>query len=225
MVKNDDQERQAWAVSGSASVAGRKTRQKILHAAASEFGAKGYAGARMQGIANRAGVKKELLYYYFRGKEHLFGEVRDANMEADLRRAPSMPEDPADILVDRFTRVLGDVEWVRLITWEAAQGGERPVPRERERFETITKYVTALRTEQRKGRVMAGLDPRLLQLAIFALTTYPLAFNQITRLTTGYSATDPGFQRAWIRFLRELGKRLNVATTGQARQPEDRRRK
>jgi hypothetical protein len=69
-------------------------------------------------------------------------------MEADLRRAPSMPEDPADILVDRFTRVLGDVEWVRLITWEAAQGGERPVPRERERCATITKYVTALRTAE-----------------------------------------------------------------------------
>lgn len=38
--------------------------QKVPHAAETELSAKGYAGARMQGIADRAGVKKELLYRF-----------------------------------------------------------------------------------------------------------------------------------------------------------------
>ncbi|MBZ0242477.1 MAG: TetR/AcrR family transcriptional regulator, partial [Bacteroidales bacterium] len=36
---------------------------------------KGMAGARMQEIANRAGINKALLHYYYRSKDKLFGVV------------------------------------------------------------------------------------------------------------------------------------------------------
>ena len=184
------------------------TRGKIVRAAAAEFSAKGYAGARMQGIADRAGVKKELLYHYFRSKEHLFGEIRGSTINAGLRRDPVMPDGSTDILAARFARVVADIKWVRLITWEAAQGGDKDLPREDERRKTIAQYVKALRSAQRKGKVTADYDARFLQLAIFALTTYPLAFAQITRLTTGRPATDPKFQQEWGRFLGAVGKRM-----------------
>jgi AcrR family transcriptional regulator len=48
------------------------TEQKILAAAKQEFCERGIDGARMQAIANRAGVNKALLHYYFRSKEKLF---------------------------------------------------------------------------------------------------------------------------------------------------------
>jgi TetR/AcrR family transcriptional regulator len=48
------------------------TEQKILAAARQEFFERGLDGARMQAIANRAGVNKALLHYYFRSKEKLF---------------------------------------------------------------------------------------------------------------------------------------------------------
>ena len=55
------------------------TEQKIINAAREEFIATGLKGARMQSIADRAGVNKALLYNYFRSKEVLFeasmGEV------------------------------------------------------------------------------------------------------------------------------------------------------
>jgi TetR/AcrR family transcriptional regulator len=48
------------------------TEEKILAAAKKVFVAKGMAGARMQDIADEAGINKALLHYYFRSKEQLF---------------------------------------------------------------------------------------------------------------------------------------------------------
>lgn len=45
---------------------------KIIEAARQVFIRKGFAGARMQDIADEAGMNKALLHYYFRSKEKLF---------------------------------------------------------------------------------------------------------------------------------------------------------
>ncbi|MGN6710530.1 TetR/AcrR family transcriptional regulator [Anaerocolumna jejuensis] len=50
-------------------------RNDILNAATKVFIAKGKSGARMQEIADEAGVNKMLLHYYFKSKELLFEEV------------------------------------------------------------------------------------------------------------------------------------------------------
>ena len=52
-----------------------QTRQRIFRAAAEVFEEKGYTGARMQEIADRAGINKALLHYYFSTKEQLFMAV------------------------------------------------------------------------------------------------------------------------------------------------------
>src|SRR3954463_4786847 len=51
------------------------TETKILDAAHAVFIRSGTAGARMQEIADEAGVNKALLHYYFRSKERLAGAV------------------------------------------------------------------------------------------------------------------------------------------------------
>lgn len=53
------------------------TEQKIAEAAERVFMVKGIAGARMQEIADAAGINKALLHYYFRSKEKLFDHVFD----------------------------------------------------------------------------------------------------------------------------------------------------
>ncbi|RPH32705.1 MAG: TetR/AcrR family transcriptional regulator [Bacteroidales bacterium] len=50
----------------------KDTEQLILNAARKVFIEKGLDGARMQEIADEAGINKSLLHYYFRGKEKLF---------------------------------------------------------------------------------------------------------------------------------------------------------
>jgi len=52
-----------------------QTEEKIFNAATAVFEEKGFAAARMQEIADRAGINKALLHYYFHSKEQLFGAV------------------------------------------------------------------------------------------------------------------------------------------------------
>jgi TetR/AcrR family transcriptional regulator len=51
------------------------TREKIKAAAGQVFVEKGYAAARMQEIADRAGANKAMIYYYFSSKDELFEAI------------------------------------------------------------------------------------------------------------------------------------------------------
>ncbi|MBL7693706.1 MAG: TetR/AcrR family transcriptional regulator, partial [Ferruginibacter sp.] len=53
----------------------KDTEQKILESARNVFIQKGLSGARMQDIADQAGVNKALLHYYFTSKDKLFNIV------------------------------------------------------------------------------------------------------------------------------------------------------
>jgi len=62
------------------------TEQQILQAAQAVFLEKGLAGARMQEIADRAGINKALLHYYFKSKEKLSETVVHQTMGLMLPR-------------------------------------------------------------------------------------------------------------------------------------------
>jgi TetR/AcrR family transcriptional regulator len=53
----------------------RQTEEKIFESATEIFIEKGMDGARMQDIADHAGINKSLLHYYYRTKDHLFDAV------------------------------------------------------------------------------------------------------------------------------------------------------
>ena len=53
----------------------KNTEEKILNAAKHIFHDKGMEGARMQEIADKAGINKAMLHYYYRSKQLLFEAV------------------------------------------------------------------------------------------------------------------------------------------------------
>lgn len=53
----------------------KQTEEEIFLAAQQVFQEKGFAGARMQEIADEADINKSMLHYYYRSKEKLFLEV------------------------------------------------------------------------------------------------------------------------------------------------------
>jgi AcrR family transcriptional regulator len=61
-----------------------RSQKDILDAARDEFAAHGLGGARMDRIAERAGLNKRLIYYYFDSKEGLFLAVLERAYE-DIR--------------------------------------------------------------------------------------------------------------------------------------------
>lgn len=183
-----------------------RTRAKIVAAAADEFAEKGFAGARVAAIGHRAGVNKQLLYHYFAGKEQLFRAVLDRQVERNAERQGAVPADPTRFPEFYFDRLQEDAQWLRFLTWEAAgSAAEVPVPGEEARHRSIAGFVEQLQARQAEGLLPADADPRLLLLAVYALTSYPVVFAQITRLTTGLAPADPRFQRQWRGLLRHVG--------------------
>ena len=63
-----------------------RSRGEILRAAMGEFADHGFGGARIEAIAERAGVNKKLIYYYYEGKDELFLAVLEQSY-ADIRAA------------------------------------------------------------------------------------------------------------------------------------------
>ena len=76
----------------------------IIGAALEEFADKGYAGARLDDVAARAGISKGLVYVYFETKEALFKAV--------VRR----------LLIPRFERVIADIEASKLPVADILRG-------------------------------------------------------------------------------------------------------
>src|SRR6266480_3359211 len=85
-----------------------RTQDRILKAAFREFAAKGFAGARVDGIARRAAVNKRMLYHYFGDKAGLFREVLRRKMAQRAAWAASSPDDPAESLPYWFELALQD---------------------------------------------------------------------------------------------------------------------
>ncbi|QUX91174.1 TetR/AcrR family transcriptional regulator [Marinomonas sp. A3A] len=79
---------------------------KILEAAEIEFGLKGYNGASLQHIAERAGLPKPNIIYYFQSKANLYKQVLDQTLMGwnDLFDKATANDDPAAVL-DSFIRV------------------------------------------------------------------------------------------------------------------------
>ncbi len=63
-----------------------RSQAEILQAAREEFASHGLAGARVDRIAERAGLNKRLIYYYFNSKDDLFLAVLES-VYADIRAA------------------------------------------------------------------------------------------------------------------------------------------
>ena len=189
----------------------QRTKDRILAAALKEFSAKGFAGARVDAIARRARVNKRRLYHYVGNKEGLFREILHRKVAEKHHLFRTSPGDPAEKLAHYYDMACHDVDWVRLVEWEALTTGSKKVIAEEDRRQAFAESVEAIRRAQVEGRLSERLEPEQLLLSFIALTSYPLAFPQHARLVTGLSPTDPEFQKKRSEFLHALAEHLRPA--------------
>lgn len=71
-------------------------KEKILESALAEFADRGFDGARVDRIANEAGVNKALIYYHFKSKEELYAATMN---HLFAKAAPKHIEFPAELNV------------------------------------------------------------------------------------------------------------------------------
>ncbi len=191
----------------------QRTRDRILRAALDEFAAKGFAGARVATIAQRARTNVRMLYHYFGSKEELFRAILRRKISERVPLLAALPADPAEALPALHDMAGADTAWLRLAQWEALTAGTGRVLGEEERRKAWQERVELLRLAQRRGRFATDLDAEQAALSLLALAVFPFAFPQITRLVSGRAPTDPAFVRARRQFLRRLGERLRPVPT------------
>ena len=185
------------------------TKRRLLEAGLHEFAAKGISGARVDAIAARAKSNKRMLYYYFGSKDGLFREILRWKL---LERTEQLKEQDAsnpDRIAERQQRVLASRDYIRLLTWEALEGGSRRKVAESDaRAAVYELWIEQIEAEQAVGTIRADLDPAQLVLSEIALTLFPVAFPQLTRLITGHGPHDPEFLAERQPFLALLGEQL-----------------
>jgi TetR/AcrR family transcriptional regulator len=87
---------------------GEQTEARILEAAQEVFGRFGYEGARMDQIAERAGVQKANIYYYFDGKQELYQALMNqilGDVLSEVSRFLTLPADSPWAQLDAFLDV------------------------------------------------------------------------------------------------------------------------
>lgn len=93
------------------------TRERLLAAAREEFQRYGFAGGRVDRIAERAGVNKRLIYVHFGDKERLFDVVVTRNLEAVVDAVPFDASDLPGYAERLFDYWHASPESVRLFWW------------------------------------------------------------------------------------------------------------
>ena len=188
-----------------------RTRERILSAALGEFAANGFAGARVDAIARRAAINKRMLYHYFGNKEHLFREVLRRKIAERQASTGGLSGDPVESLPFWFKLSCKDVDWVRLLEWEALQEADNPLIDKTGRRALAMRSLSRIHQQQALGYLAGEFEPRHLLLAMRSLTMFPMAFPQLTRLITGQAASDPHFQRKYAEFLKKLATAFRPA--------------
>jgi len=162
-----------------------RSRLIILDAAREEFAGHGLAGARVDRIAERAGVNKRLIYYYFGGKDGLFfaalkdtyAGIRNAERALDLTHVK--PVEAIRRLIEfTWTYYLEHPEFLSLLNAEnmcAARHlkGSKEI---REVNSFLPRWLgEVLERGRTEGVFRGGVDPIQLYLSIAGLAYFYLS--------------------------------------------------
>ncbi|MGH3170893.1 MAG: TetR/AcrR family transcriptional regulator, partial [Trebonia sp.] len=125
------------------------TKELLLSAATEEFAQYGYAGARIDRIADRAGTNKRMIYAYFGDKDGIFDAVVAANIRALAIATPLRDGDLVAFAAGRFDYALANPAVRRLAAWRTFED-RVPTPEEEESYRA---KVAVVAQAQRAGRV------------------------------------------------------------------------
>lgn len=163
------------------------TRHAILRAATDEFAQHGLAGARVDRIADRAGVNKRMLYYYFGQKEGLFLAVLEGAYErirGEERTLDLARVEPAEairrLIAFTWDYYLAHPEFLALLDTEnlCLARHLRKSARVRSLHSPLVATIAeVLEGGHRAGVFRAGVDPVQLYISIAGLSYFYLGNN------------------------------------------------
>lgn len=133
-------------------------KQALLSAGLAVFSAEGFAAAKLDDVAAKAGVAKGTIYLYFRDKEDLFEQIvrgAVAPVLAQLQSAAALPDMPAHVLLGKiaelFRTEILETDRKLIIRLVLTEGARFPELAEFYHREVITKGLDVIRLIMRRG--------------------------------------------------------------------------
>ena len=172
------------------------TETRILEAARKVFLKKGMAGARMQDIADEAGINKAMLHYYFRNKEKLFERIFMELSQRFFPRLIMIFESGESLFkkiemfvveyIDQMRQtpylpifVLNEINRQPETFIRKMMGNEGP---------PVKKFFSSVEKEVKKG-VIKPIDPSQLLLNIISLCIFPFVARPMFQLVVNIDST------------------------------------
>lgn len=177
------------------------TEQQIIEAARKIFMHRGLAGARMQDIADEAGINKAMLHYYYRSKDKLFDIVFTEAVEMLLSRvsaiftADLLLEDKIQSVIGSYIGSIAENPYLPLfIMNEINQNPDRIVQRfvNTPSFPNIQGFVLLLKEEMEKGTIRR-VDPVQLMISVISMCVFPFVAKPLLKAV--FHIDDPAFRQ------------------------------
>lgn len=178
-----------------------RTRQ-ILAAALAEFSQHGFASARMEDIANRAGLSKSGLYAHFASKDEIFERLLvdvltpAADTGVWLLPGESRVQDAVDAFLDRVYGKLADPEVLAMLRLMISESGRAPHLIRRWREEVVQRHFDEQQAIVRQAVAQGRLRSSTLT-DNFSLISAPALYAAIWQMT--FTACESGDMVATIR--------------------------
>ncbi|MGI5353070.1 TetR/AcrR family transcriptional regulator [Streptomyces sp. CA-250714] len=172
--------------------------RRLLEAALDEFAAKGFAGARVQDIADRAGLNKQLIAYYFGGKEGLWNEL--SRRWTEREESFNKPDAPLDeVMAHYLHEALDDPRGSRLNAWVGLTGSGP---------ETGREDLSDLDRRKAAGEIAEELDTGAVLLLLMGAVAAPVVTPHLVRSVVGMDPQSPEFREFYTEQLRRIVRRL-----------------
>jgi len=168
----------------------KDTETKILDAAKEVFQHKGLSGARMQEIADKAGINKALLHYYYRTKDNLFEKVFELAFSLFIPRVKEMMLsnksvfEKIEFIVDNYISLLHKHPYIPgFIINELNRNPQMLVQlfEKNVQFKELNlfeKFDNQLQDEVNKG-IIRSVDSRNLMTNVIGLCIFPIVARPI----------------------------------------------
>lgn len=168
----------------------KNTEEIIFNAAKDEFIEKGFDGTRMQEIAQRAGINKAMLHYYYRTKEKLFDAIFEKVFKAFMPHIfEAMQSDKPlrykiEVFVSSYlTFIYENPHIPSFILHELNRNPERLTGLFGSILGTLkdkgfSRFAESVRKETKEGNIL-DIEPEQLIVNIIALCIFPVVARPI----------------------------------------------
>jgi AcrR family transcriptional regulator len=191
-----------------------RTRADILAVATSEFADRGYAGARINEIADKTSTTKRMIYYYFGGKEQLYvavleqaySRIRSLEQELDVEHL-----DPIEAIRElaglTFDHHESHPDFIRLVSIENIHRARHIAGRDDfagQNSPVIDLLDEILTRGRRDGVFTRDIDAVDLHMMISAFCVFRVANRHTFGAIFDRDLTDPALRGRYRRMLGDM---------------------